>query len=312
MAHTKLTISIGTFNRPDFIQKQVRSVLKQLQDGVCLCVFDNCSDIPVASLFTAEELLKFTLIRNKINIGRDQNQVRSIEYVDEGWVWTLSDDDTIKDNAVQIILATISKYPDYCYINFGNKKERDCHSFDDLVTYFKIVGTFGNSFFQSECIYNVDRIKSSIFWFNDFLSSQIGQICMVMKHMELNDSEKSLFLTEHLLSGTQPGGWNPLKFIKNSSILVDKFYYKKKLLRGTLFKGMCDMYYPMLALNRLSFGEFFHYNMFIIHKFGLINIIRYNFITFSGNIAKMLLPTKIFMRIKSLISNHYNAKIRKK
>lgn len=306
----KLTVSIGTYNRPEFIQKQVRNVLKQLQEGVQLCVFDNCSDTPVATLFTQDELSQFTLIRNKINIGRDQNQVRSIEYVDDGWVWTLSDDDTIKENAIQMILDTIEKYPDYCYINFGNKKVKDCHSFEDLVSYFKIVGTFGNSFFQSECVYNVDRVKDAIFWFNDFLSSQIGQICMVMKKMELNEEEKCIFLTEHLLTEAQPGGWSPLKFIKNSSIIVDKYYYKKKMLRGSLFKGMCDMYFPMLTQNQLTLGEFLHYNRFIIHKFGFINIIRFNLLTFVGNIASMCFPRKFFLYAKKIIAKKYNGKVK--
>lgn len=306
----KLTVTIPTYNRPDQIQKQVRDIIKQLCPGVSLVVFDNCSDTPVASYFTSDELSCFTIIRNKINIGRDQNQVRCLEYVDEGWAWTLSDDDPIKDDAVQTILSYIEKYPDYCYLNLGNKKDADVSSFEELVQYFKITGTFGISFFQSACIYNMDRLKKSLWWFNDFLSSQIGQICMVMKHLENNEGEKCLFTKTHIIGVCPPGGWDPFKFIINSSIIIDKYHYKKKLLKGTLFKGMLDMYYPMMATKRLNISQKFYCNSYLIKKIGLINIIRYNNLTFFGNLVDICLPESIFIRLKKIVSKKYNESIK--
>ena len=97
----KLTITIPTYNRPDHIQRQVRDVLKQMTDEVALVVFDNCSDTPVSNLFTDEEKKKFDIIRNPVNIGGDANQARCLESVPEGWAWTLGDDDTIVDDAIQ-------------------------------------------------------------------------------------------------------------------------------------------------------------------------------------------------------------------
>ena len=182
----KLYITIPTYNRPTQIQKQVRDVLKQLRENVYLIVVDNCSDVPVDTYFTKDELCKFTIIRNRINIGRDQNQVRCLENVEDGWAWTLSDDDTILDNSIETIMNAINEHPDFCYINFGNKKEAIVESFDELVKYLGITGTFGISFFQSACVYNMSRLSNSLWWFNDFLSSQVGQICMVLKHMEKN------------------------------------------------------------------------------------------------------------------------------
>ena len=259
MAQIKLTISIGTYNRSQCIQRQVRDVLEQLEEGVQLYVFDNASDRPVSDLFTKEELSRFTIFRNTINIGRDQNQVRSLENVKEGWVWTLSDDDIIKKDAVRVVLKYINKHPKSCYINFGNKKESSIHNFQELTSYFSIVGTFGISFFQSSCVYNIDRIKKSLYWFNEFLSSQIGQICMVLKHMENNKGEMCLFTTTSIIEEVPPGGWSPKDFIINSSILFDKFHYRKRELKGTLFKGMGDMYFPMLSTKKCPFLIFVIY-----------------------------------------------------
>ena len=310
MAHNKLTISIGTYNRPEFIQSQVRSVLKQLNERVALYVFDNASDTPVESLFTSEELKQFTLVRNRINIGRDQNQVRSIETVTEGWVWTLSDDDTIKDDAVQTALRIIDNHNDCCFINFGNKKESLITSYDELVDYFKILGSFGRSFFQSECLYNVDKIAKSIYWFNDFLSSQIGQICMVIKHMEKNPGEQCLFLTEHLVAHAEPGGWSPLALITNSSIIVDKFHYDKKRLRKNLFKALADMYLSMLSESKLKFSDGVYYLRVIRHKFGFFTLLRYNTIKLCEFLLKVIVPQKAYLLVRRFFAHKYNNSVK--
>lgn len=310
MAHMRLTIAIGTYNRPKFIQRQVRDVLLQMEEGVSLVVFDNSSDIPVVSLFSDEELSLFTIIRNKVNIGRDQNQVRSIEYVDEGWVWTLSDDDKLKPNAIKTVLNLINEHNDYCYINTSNKKKATLQSFHELTDYFKTIGTFGISFFQSECLYNMDKLTPYIQWFNEFLSSQIGQICMVMKYMEQNPGEKCFMWNEGLTCDVQPGGWDSLKFIKNSSILLDKFDYDKKHLKCSLFKAIADMHLTTIAYSNFQRKEKYKSLAYIVSRHGFINIIHYNLLSYIGALASILLPKAIFMSIKRVIANNYNKKNR--
>lgn len=305
----KLTITIPTYNRPKQIQDQVRSVLRQLTDDVSLLVIDNCSNPTVASYFTAEELAQFSIVRNKVNIGRDQNQVRCLEHVDEGWAWTLSDDDTIKDGAIQMALNAIEQYSDCVYINFGNKQEKVITEYQDLLKYLSMIGTLGISFFQSECIYNMDKISKSLMWFNDFLSSQIGQICMVIKHMELNSNAKCVFLKESLLCATQPGGWDPLQLITNSSIIIDKFYYSRSLMRPTLFKALGDMYLTKLSQTPMTLRNGWYYISYICFKLGFCNIIRYNFITLAEFVISKLLPTKHYEMLRTAVAHKYNRKI---
>jgi glycosyltransferase involved in cell wall biosynthesis len=305
----KLTITIPTFNRPQQIQDQVRSVLKQLTEDVALVVIDNCSTPAVESYFTAEELSKFTIIRNKVNIGRDQNQVRCLEYVNEGWAWTLSDDDSIRDDAVQMVLEAIERYSDCIYINFSNKKDMIITDYEDLLKYLSIIGAFGISFFQSVCIYNMDKISKSLMWFNDFLSSQIGQICMVIKHMELNQNEKCVFLRKSLLIATQPGGWDPLHLITNSSIIIDKFYYSSDLMRPTLYKALGDMYLTKLSQTQITVKSGWYYFSYICFKLGIWNILRYNFTTLAGFLVSKILPKKYYGLLRSKVAKSYNRKI---
>lgn len=302
----KLTVTIGTYNRPEFIQKQVKNVLAQLVDGVSLVVFDNCSDIPVESLFMPAELDKFTIIRNKVNIGRDQNQVRCLEFVDGGWAWTLSDDDTIKSDAIKTALSLIEEYSDCCYINTCNKKNSLLTSFYELTDYFKIIGTFGNAFFQSECLYNMSKLSNYIFWFNDFLSSQVGQICMVLKYMELNTGEKCLMWNGRLTCEVQPGGWDLLKFVKNSSILIDKFDYDSNKLKSSLFKAIADMHLTNLTYSKYSKTEKIRLLRFIVRRHGRINILHYNFMTYLGFLANIVMPTPLFFFVKNKVAMIYN------
>ena len=55
MTQPLLTIGIPTYNRPESIQKTVRTLLPQLNENVVLRVWDNCSVSPVSDLFTEEE-----------------------------------------------------------------------------------------------------------------------------------------------------------------------------------------------------------------------------------------------------------------
>ena len=312
MASAILTIAIGTYNRPQYIQRQVRDLLPQIVGtNVKLVVYDNCSDTRVDSLFSDEELSHFSVIRNSVNIGRDQNQVRCIENVDRGWVWTLSDDDKIKNNAVQIVLDLIAEYKECCYINTGNKKDKQIYSLLDLLNYFKIYGTFGISFFQSECLYNVDIIKKSVCYFNEFLSSQIGQICMVIKHFENNPNSECVFLSNSLLEKANPGGWDALHLISNTSILFEKFHYNKRLYSSSLFKSLCDMDFMILTSKKTSFCKSFYLFRLIVFKMGFFNIVRYNFVSLSSFFVHMILPQGTYKKIRRHLAHHYNTRISK-
>lgn len=305
----KLTITIPTYNRPEKILSQVLSLLPQLTDDVQLIVYDNCSDTPVSTLFEKNVLERIVIVRNPINIGRDQNQVRCLENVEKGWVWTLSDDDVVTENALQTIKKYLAEYSHCCYINFCNKKDFVAKSFEELVGFFSITGTFGISFFQSACLYNMDILRPYLWYFNDFLSSQIGQICMVMKYMEKTGDYGCVFSKESIIQEVPPGGWNPFDFIINSSIIIDKFHYKSGFLKKNLFKGMGDMYFTMLSSSHMKFNQFCYYHSYVVFKLGLFNVIRYNFVTFLGTVIRRIVPQKVFLLFRKYISYRYNKHI---
>lgn len=306
----KLTVAIPTYNRPDRIRAQVRRLLPQLREGVTIVIRDNCSDTPVQSLFSDDELDRITIVRNDINIGADANIVESIRNVETGWVWTLSDDDVITNNAIDIIIQTIHNNLDCCYINFQSKKEEITVGLDNTLEHLKIYGALGVSFFMTDCVYNIDIIKKSIYWYYIFLSTQIGQIFMIIKHLEENPNSKCFFSSMSFVEAVPKGNWSPMQLITNSSLAVDKFYYRRKDFRKSLFVALANMYLSMLIEDNNSIYANWHYYIHVIKKFGFFNLLFHNTKLLCGYWASQLLPSSIFWKLRNLCASFYNKKIR--
>lgn len=296
-----LTIAIPTYNRPDFIKKSVRSILPQLTNNVCLVVYDNCSSIPVRNLFNENELSKFSIVRNHVNIGGDANILRCIESVESGWCWVLGDDDTISLDAIDIIMETIHENPEVCYINFGNNNNVKTQGLDELLSHWNHIGTFGHSYFISRCLFNMNKLKNSIIYYYQFLSSQIGQIAMVIKYIEHNAHEFCLFSKRELVYENSYPEWSMLDFIYNSSILIDKFYYIKKVIQKNIIKNLCHEYFRFIALSKCSYSSKLYALIFIFKRIGLYQIIRYNFLSVCNCLAILFIPSYILEHIKDKI-----------
>lgn len=300
----KLIITIPTFNRPFFIQRQVRDVLPQLREGVSLVVYDNCSDPSVESLFTEEEKSLFRIERNIINIGGGANLGRCLSENVDGWVWLLGDDDKIRPDAVDVILQLISEHPDFCYINTANKRTEEVTSFDSFINYFKMRGAYGKAFFQSACIFNMTLLKDSIGWYYDFLSSMMGQLMFVIKYMEEHDEGKAFFTTCGLITDKEEGGWNPTTIILNSATIIDRFDYCRGKMKSNIFASLGNMYLDSIAC--LKGKERRHYLKFAINRIGIINILRYNLYGIGYFIIKLILPPSVSRRIHDNLASKYN------
>lgn len=306
MSGIKLSITIPTYNRPKQIIERVKELSGQIREGVQIIIYDNCSEVPVAGLMEEFPNMPITVIRNPVNVGGDANQARCLENCTSGWAWTLGDDDPIRPDAIDTIFELIREHPDCCYINMANKKEAEIHSFEEMLNYFRIRGALGKAFFQSACLYNMDLIKGSVIWYYSFLTSQIGQICMVIKHMELNDGAKCYFSTRPIVTCSTPGGWNPLKLIDNSSCIIDKFQYCSAKTKSTLFPALGNIYFDNLAAADIPFFTRLKYWGFLIRKLHFIRIIRYNYIAVIHYFLGRYLPKGISRKIHNFFANIYN------
>lgn len=306
----RLIITIPTYNRPDFIQRQVRDLLPQLQEGVSIVVYDNCSEIPVSSLFTQDELDRFVIHRNQINVGGAANLGNCFSRnADSDWIWLLSDDDKISPTAIATIIETIKNNQDCCYINFQQKKTEKTNSFAEFLDYLTILGAFGTSFFQSACLFNMNKLRPFVRYYYDFLSSWIGQIAMVLKYLEANRGEHCLFTTEKIIEDCNVGGWNHLDLIINSSIFVDRFRHLKPMMKNTLFKALCDMDFTLLTQEEVPVSTKRYYRRYIFKRFGLWNILKYNRISFIQYFLSVIFPSGMFDKIRAFAASKYNKKI---
>jgi glycosyltransferase involved in cell wall biosynthesis len=119
-----ITIAIPTYNRNEILKSNLEFLLPQLTSDEQLLIIDNHSDIPVEE--TLKDLLaryknvNYSILRNRINVGGNQNIMRCFEYTDTDWLWLLGDDDKVLPNAIETIKKTIKKDPDLAYINFRN------------------------------------------------------------------------------------------------------------------------------------------------------------------------------------------------
>lgn len=249
-----LTIAIPTYNRSVQIQKQIRMILPQLTDEVNLVVYDNCSEIPVCTLFNEDELRLFTIIRNSVNIGGDANIARCHELCDTEWLWVLGDDDFICNNAVNVILTNIKQYPDVVWLNFATKETA---LIDSAVSFFGSINSiqdFSDSFWISKCVYNNARLKPYLFYYYVNLSSMIGQIIFVIKYA-LNTPDFSCLKSEqNIFAELTPGGWNINLFANRLGIVYEAFsFIEKKQLKHTFWDEVAEARLRMITNDRDAF-----------------------------------------------------------
>lgn len=276
-----LSIYIPTYNRPEEIQRQVRLLLPQLKDDVILIVLDNCSDIPVRNLFTSDELQKFTIKRNKVNIGGDANIARCFEDCSTSWLWTLSDDDFVKDNSVEIVLNEILNNKEAVFICFGNDHFSEIAGFEKLAFEFRKRETFTMSFAMSYCAYNISKLQPSLQIYYNYLSSMVGTIILVLKYIQNNKNEICIFTNKNPIEFfTKEVGWNYAIFISRSKLFFEAFETNKKNFNKTLFLGCHKTNYQLLILDRkgsnLTYKQKWKTYLQVIKNQGFINAILYS------------------------------------
>ncbi|WP_316786220.1 glycosyltransferase family 2 protein [Pedobacter frigiditerrae] len=292
-----LTIAIPTYNRYDEVQTQVRLLLPQLSQQVNLVVYDNCSTIPISEYFSKEELLKFKLVRNKVNVGADANIARCFENCETTWLWTLSDDDFVKENAVETIIQQIESKREALFFCFWEKEDFETRNFEELSNKFKSGVVYCDSFTMSRCLYNMSMLKYSLIDYYANISSMVGTMILVLKYVEKNDSGNCIYLNKAIIEKwNEDVGWNYERFINRSFLFLDAFGTKyNKRYQKTLFIGHHITNYSLLLLDRKSSNvgqrQKLHLLKFIIGSQGLLNAIRYT-------------PTMFFKALMMILSKN--------
>lgn len=277
-----LSICIPTYNRQEQIQKQVRLLLPQLNELVELTVYDNFSDTPVEQLFTADELSKFTLIRNSTNVGGDANIARCFENCSRKWLWTLSDDDFVKCDAVSLILKEIENHADAIFLNFRSEKNVETSNFQDVKELFKSSSVYIFSFAMSFCVYNMHTLKPYLRFYYENLNSMVGTLILVLKYAERFPNSKLFFTTNSCIESFDSDvSWNYGKYITQSIMFINAFDpQRRKEYHRTLFRGYFNTNYILIELNRASSNITIYGQFKLLYQSirlqGVLNVLKYN------------------------------------
>lgn len=118
---SNITIAIPTYDRNEKLIVNLNNLLPQITTQKIIIV-DNCSTIPVKNSLN-ELIIKYSNISikiysNKTNIGIAANFLRCFEYCETEWMWLLSDDDLVCDNAIEILERDVLRYYDYTFFNY--------------------------------------------------------------------------------------------------------------------------------------------------------------------------------------------------
>lgn len=275
-----LTIAIPTYNRNEQIQKQIRLILPQLTDEVKLVVYDNCSEIPVKSLFNENELQLFTIIRNSVNIGGDANIARCFETCETEWLWTLSDDDYIRENGIMNVMQYVKSNKNATFINLWSPIEGVTDNKGDFLKALSNGATFSAAFAMSVCLYNMDILKRDLYFYYKNLSSMLGTLIMLIRNV-MRIGGKCIWINNPPVYLNSEVGWNYRDFIERSFLFIQEFSDENtQLYNKTIFLGLYKTNYDLISLNRRSshLTRLERMRLFckVTNKQGLFNALRFS------------------------------------
>ena len=234
-----LTIAIPTYNRPSQIVSQVQALSSQIKEDVELLIIDNGSDIPVDFLLNSISCSKIKVLRNPFNIGADANIAKCFELCQTEWLWTLSDDDVISENAVESILHNIRAHQSSLFIGFNRSTEHLLTSFEDFCRESKEPYSF--LFWMSICVYNIRLLKPYMHHYFSAISTMQPGVMLLIRALKENAGSVYLSPCVIVRSGGKAISWNRETFIYSSLFFIDRLSNVDHLLDKTIFVRVSQM-----------------------------------------------------------------------
>ena len=237
MEEILLTVSIPTFNRSKELHTQLHDIHLILSDtkiseNIEILVSDNSStDLTpnvVKDFSLIDKAYKFTSIRSKENLGSDANFMSSILNASGRFVWIMSDDDKIHEDAIQYLYKVLISNLDigFGFINFFiNKGEPQTaiQQNDNYYTTFRdlnlLLYPLLATVMISSCVFRRDLLS------RDSMNKYVGTV-LPHSYWALNLSIKSssLIIEKPLFSHIDPGVYEKRAASKNREDFPFDFY----------------------------------------------------------------------------------------
>lgn len=189
-----LSITIPTYNREQQLRNQLNKLFQQdLSEVKEIIIIDNCSDYDIDEVLNEFESDKIRLIRNSVNTKMAYNLAAIFLYCKTEWLWSLSDDDEIEENALDIVQNEIENVSaDVAMIKFARtnspQKEFTTNTLERFIDYYyneKVIRS-GDLIFISTNVYNVDRLNKYLGYAFEYAYTYVPQIIPIIKGLEEN------------------------------------------------------------------------------------------------------------------------------
>lgn len=232
-----LTILIPTYNRKKQLWMTLSALQNQTDSDFNIIISDNASNYNISEMISdfSEPFKKKIQIHSRLrNVGADANIIGLFGLCDKGWVWTLSDDDILHEDAVAIIKHYIEIHPDAGCLDFfqpTNMKNEEGESivlknineFADFYTENPQPNSLwhGDLIFLSNKVFNLDRMGQYIEYAYRYIYTRISTV-VIFSYM-LADNVHFVIINKQILDVNRngEGGWNTLEIYMASRTLGD-------------------------------------------------------------------------------------------
>ena len=140
MGKILLSICIPTYNRANFLNETIESIVSQItddiKDKVEICISDNASidnTDDVIKEWKKKSPIRIVYHKNNKNLGADRNYLKVVEIANGKYCWFLGSDDKLKQGSIERILNELKEE---CDIYLCNRIDCDFNMRHINVSYF--------------------------------------------------------------------------------------------------------------------------------------------------------------------------------
>jgi len=325
-----LSLCIPTFNRCEFLKKQLNNIYKNLdkikkKDLIEICISDNASsDKTLDVIKDFQNLFNIKININPENYGATVNIIKVLNLSTGKYFWLLGDDDEISDESVSYLLNLLQNndydvlhtkiveeknknafFPNYSEELFINKKNYIKFLKEDRAY---CIGFLSSTIFKREFI-NLKRIPEEI------IKTRFLQIFFVFFQIT---SINNAFLTKQIIHQKNSGSlyWSPddwmiitfekniiFEYLKRNKILSKDIanYFTKNLLFSIPSLRTLLIYYLASDINLKKYKKFVNASL----KQNNFNIYIFIYKVFID-----LLTSFIFLPIKVIFKKIFHKKLK--
>lgn len=108
----KLSIIIPTYNRAAYLKQCLNSVLANDYQNLEILICDNASEDNTPQIINSFTDTRLKYLKNEKNIGPERNILKLLENASGDYIFFLTDDDLLNENAVVETVKIIDEHPD--------------------------------------------------------------------------------------------------------------------------------------------------------------------------------------------------------